>query len=146
VGAFEQSMQQHILNITQLFECEYRVLHTDGNWRVIQSRGKAVRDSQGKATRLIGILIDVTRTHQMEQTIVAMERTQATLRSIGDALLVTDITGCLTYMNEIAERLTGWKLSEAKGIPLGSILRCTTKKRENCWNAQLTSAFDVVGE
>jgi PAS domain S-box-containing protein len=46
---------------------------------------------------------------------------RTTLSSIGDAVLTTDRTGCVTFMNPVAERLTGWMLAEAKGQPLGTV-------------------------
>ncbi len=33
---------------------------------------------------------------------------RVTLRSIGDAVITTDIEGRITYLNEVAESLTGW--------------------------------------
>lgn len=44
-----------------------------------------------------------------------------TLDSIGDAVIATDETGRVERMNPVAERLTGWPLSEAKGKPLDEI-------------------------
>ena len=43
---------------------------------------------------------------------------RVTLRSIGDAVITTDTQGCVTYVNEVAESLTGWSLKEALGEPL----------------------------
>jgi PAS domain S-box-containing protein len=43
---------------------------------------------------------------------------RVTLRSIGDAVITTDINGRVTYVNEVAESLTGWSLNEALGEPL----------------------------
>ena len=51
------------------------------------------------------------------------ERVEVTLHSIGDAVITTDACECVEYMNPVAERLTGWALSEAKGAPLDKILR-----------------------
>src|ERR1700722_2364562 len=51
------------------------------------------------------------------------ERAQVTLNSIGDAVLSTDVTGRLTYLNAIAEDLTGWTLNEALGHPLEEVFR-----------------------
>ncbi|HVF23065.1 MAG TPA: PAS domain S-box protein [Pyrinomonadaceae bacterium] len=43
---------------------------------------------------------------------------RVTLRSIGDAVITTDIHGRVTYLNEVAESLTGWSLKEALDEPL----------------------------
>ena len=37
----------------------------------------------------------------------------ATLKSIGDAVITTDIKGLVTFMNSVAEALTGWKQEDA---------------------------------
>lgn len=39
----------------------------------------------------------------------------AVLKSIGDALIATDIKGLVTFMNPVAEALTGWSQSDALG-------------------------------
>jgi diguanylate cyclase (GGDEF)-like protein/PAS domain S-box-containing protein len=46
------------------------------------------------------------------------ERAQVTLNSIGDAVLSTDISGNVTYLNVVAEQMTGWSRKEAVGHPL----------------------------
>ena len=51
------------------------------------------------------------------------ERAVVTLNSIGDAVVTTDVSGQLTYLNVIAERLTGWPLEEALGRPLEEVFR-----------------------
>jgi DNA-binding NarL/FixJ family response regulator len=43
------------------------------------------------------------------------ERAQVTLNSIGDAVLSTDISGNVTYLNVVAEQMTGWSCGEAQG-------------------------------
>jgi PAS domain S-box-containing protein len=46
---------------------------------------------------------------------------QVTLRSIGDGLITTDATGAVTFLNPIAEQLTGWKSEDAAGKPLDQV-------------------------
>ena len=36
-----------------------------------------------------------------------------TLAAIGDGVIITDLAGCITYMNVVAEEITGWSLQEA---------------------------------
>jgi PAS domain S-box-containing protein len=49
------------------------------------------------------------------------ERAVVTLNSIGDAVLCTDISGKITYLNIVAETMTGWTRTEAIGKPLAEI-------------------------
>ena len=51
------------------------------------------------------------------------ERAQVTLNSIGDAVLSTDIAGNVTYLNLVAEHMTGWSWQEAVGRPLAEVFQ-----------------------
>jgi diguanylate cyclase (GGDEF)-like protein/PAS domain S-box-containing protein len=51
------------------------------------------------------------------------ERALVTLNSIGDAVLSTDVIGRVTYLNVIAERLTGWAQDQAIGRPMEEVFR-----------------------
>ena len=51
------------------------------------------------------------------------ERAQVTLNSIGDAVMSINAAGCVTYLNIVAERLTGWTKQEAAGHPLEEVFR-----------------------
>ena len=51
------------------------------------------------------------------------ERAVVTLNSIGDAVLCTDISGNITYLNLVAETMTGWQREEATGKPLPEVFR-----------------------
>jgi PAS domain S-box-containing protein len=46
---------------------------------------------------------------------------QVTLSSIGDGVITTDINGRIEFMNAVAETLTGWSTSEARGKALPEI-------------------------
>ena len=48
---------------------------------------------------------------------------EVTLSSIGDAVMTTDVQGNVTFLNPIAERLTGWGLRDARGVPHERVFR-----------------------
>jgi diguanylate cyclase (GGDEF)-like protein/PAS domain S-box-containing protein len=50
------------------------------------------------------------------------ERAEVTLNSIGDAVMSTDEWGNVTYLNSVAEQLTGWSRAEAAGRALAEVL------------------------
>ena len=60
--------------------------------------------------------------HKMEKKLRESEQWLVTiLKSIGDAVIATDSEGLVTFLNPVAEVLTGWKQKEAAGKPLGKV-------------------------
>jgi diguanylate cyclase (GGDEF)-like protein/PAS domain S-box-containing protein len=60
----------------------------------------------------------------MEEALFAeKERAQITLDSIGDAVICTGLAGGITFLNVVAEKLTGWSWKEAAGQPLTEVFR-----------------------
>ena len=51
------------------------------------------------------------------------ERALVTLNSMGDAVISTDTAGNITYLNIVAERMTGWSQAEAIGLPFTDVFR-----------------------
>ena len=49
------------------------------------------------------------------------DRAEVTLNSIGDAVLSADLAGNVTYLNTVAECMTGWPIAEAVGRPLAEV-------------------------
>ena len=59
---------------------------------------------------------------QADEFFEERERTRATLNSIGDAVISTDVAGNLRYLNPVAETMTGWLRADATGKPLHEVL------------------------
>jgi PAS domain S-box-containing protein len=75
-----------------------------------------------KIAGLFGSLHDVTGEVLALRKLAESEaRASRILQSIGDAVIVTDEEGCVTNMNHIAEKLTGWTQNEAQGQLLSTV-------------------------
>jgi diguanylate cyclase (GGDEF)-like protein/PAS domain S-box-containing protein len=58
-----------------------------------------------------------------EAFFVEKERAQVTLNCIGDAVVCTDIEGNITFLNLVAEKMTGWAWKEATGRPMAEVFK-----------------------
>ena len=99
----------------QYIEQDYRLLTTDGSVRWVYDYTIPVPNEKGDIEYYDGYLIDITARKATENALIEeKERAQVTLRSIGDGVITTDHDDRVVFMNEVAERLTGWKLPEAR--------------------------------
>lgn len=77
----------------------------------------------------------VERKHVEEALRASEERWSTTLSSIGDGVIATDNHGRITFMNYVAESITGWGLSEANGLHITEVFNIvdeqTRRKVEN---------------
>jgi PAS domain S-box-containing protein len=53
---------------------------------------------------------------------------RVTLSSIGDGVITTDTTGNITFLNPVAQSLTGWTLEEASGLPLETVFQIVNEE------------------
>lgn len=112
------------------FEMEYRMRHKQGHWVWVLDRGKAIeRNEKGAVKRMIGTLTVISERKQVEEDLERTaalladekERLRVTLNSIGDAVICTDADGRITFMNPIAETLTGVSASSGLGSKLHDV-------------------------
>ncbi|GAB4217943.1 MAG: hypothetical protein OHK0012_24530 [Synechococcales cyanobacterium] len=106
--------------------------------QVIGVLGVATTDSERQITpielsalqrfaQLASLAIDNVRLYQsaqweLRQHKQTQEHLAATLRSIGDGVIVTTLEGTIQLMNGMAEHLTGWSQGQAMGQPLSQVL------------------------
>ncbi|MFA1030692.1 hypothetical protein ALP10_200150 [Pseudomonas syringae pv. helianthi] len=79
------------------------------------------------------LITDVTdRKHAETALYREKERIRITLNSISDAVIATDVGGLISFLNPIAEEMTGWKVEEALGQTIEAVmpLRETSTERE----------------
>jgi len=116
-----EAMAQSALGDRQL-DRDYRIVLDDGAIRHLRGTARAMRDSNGQATRLIGANWDITELRDLAANL-AEDRSllSVTLESIGDAVITTNARGQITWLNPVAERLTGWTSLEAIGRALTQV-------------------------
>ena len=69
-------------------------------------------------------LSNIIRRKRIEaRLVVEQARAETTLNSISDAVIGTDLQGCIDYLNLAAERMTGWTREEAHGQPITQVLK-----------------------
>jgi diguanylate cyclase (GGDEF)-like protein/PAS domain S-box-containing protein len=101
------------------------VHHTrDGRRLIVACRWALRRDSDGAPVQVLSIVNDITGRKQTEEALFAeKERAQVTLNCIGDAVICTDIAGNISFLNVVAEKMTGWSRLEAAGRPMPEVFQ-----------------------
>nr|WP_315429541.1 EAL domain-containing protein [uncultured Albidiferax sp.] len=103
------------------FDLELEIIRRDGALRWVRAVGSA-EYVDGAAVRLVGAFQDVTERRRMSAELVEKhELMRVTLESIGDAVITTDATGHVDWLNPVAEHMTGWLAAEAKGLPMEQV-------------------------
>ncbi len=102
----------------------------------IECRVVPMQDEAGRAAGTILVCRDVSRRRAVELALQntnesllvnadalfeEKERAQVTLNSIGDAVISTNFRGRVSYLNVVAERMTGWVQAEASGGALDEV-------------------------
>ncbi len=108
----------------QAYSIEYRVILSDGKTIWLEDRGIPIISNGGKVERVIGSMTDITRYRESQQQLyLEKEVLQATLLSVGDVLIATDVDGRVYMMNPAAEHETGWTLKDIEGKSIYEIFQ-----------------------
>ncbi|UAA39007.1 EAL domain-containing protein [Paraneptunicella aestuarii] len=110
-------------NITQLFnqiihsknhhyEFEHSIYRHDGTPRFVLQQGEITRDDSGQATKLSGILQDITERKIAEER---MRQLSGAIQQIADSVMITDLNGKIEYVNSAFEQMTGYSQREVIG-------------------------------
>lgn len=102
----------------------YPLAGDDTAVRWLETHAQPLRDASGQVSGLVAFSMDATERRRAEESLrLREERWRTTLQCIGDAVIVTDMGGRIEQLNAEAERLTGWKLDEARGRPVEEVFR-----------------------
>jgi PAS domain S-box-containing protein len=113
---------------------ELHAVHKGGGIFPVEVRGRTLQ-AGGRNLRITAIN-DISERKKTEDALVAeKERLSVTLRSIGDAVIATDVSGRIVLMNKVAEALTGWPIAQAEGKQLSEVFVVVNEiTRQPCEN------------
>lgn len=114
------------LNQRQPFHLEFRLLLPDGSIVHLRNQANMVCDKHRNILRLIGTTLDMTEIRNLTEALhEEKERLHITLDSIGEAVVCTDQGMKITFMNPVAEKMTGWANTIALNQPVNQIIKLT---------------------
>ncbi|QDY42412.1 diguanylate cyclase [Candidatus Pantoea soli] len=116
---------QQAIERRSAFHLEYRVNLPQGT-RFLRSEANRILSQDGQIERMLGICQDMTPLRALNDALFQeKERMAITLDSIGEAVISTDDEMRVTFMNPVAETLSGWSQEKAAGMALSELLNIT---------------------
>ncbi|MDQ3617315.1 MAG: PAS domain S-box protein [Pseudomonadota bacterium] len=126
-GAQRAEIDAHLSGESQLVGkgmAVVRALRKDGGVFQAELVINAIETAHGEL--FVAVLRDVTERRKAEFELFSeKERLRVTLNSIGDAVITTDTSSAVTYLNPVAEQMTGWSNEEALGVDLSLVMVLT---------------------
>jgi diguanylate cyclase (GGDEF)-like protein/PAS domain S-box-containing protein len=78
-----------------------------------------------------------------EEISQSKEKLQATLVSVGDGVITVDKNGAVEFMNPEAQRLTGWKVDAAAGLPIETVFNIVNELTRERVESPVKSVFET---
>ncbi|MEI6061623.1 MAG: PAS domain S-box protein [Bacteroidota bacterium] len=103
-------------SVNESYEAEFRLLHKNGRYVPVLSRGFITRDTEGKPIRVTGTNMDLTERKEAEELLRASEiRHNSMISNISDVIGVMGIDGVMKYKSPNIEKYFGWKPNDLIG-------------------------------
>jgi PAS domain S-box-containing protein len=120
----ERELDQHVHGHSERFETEHRLRHRDGSWRWVLARASAVRHASGKASRLVGLMTDISSRKRVQEALLDLADGltsvrgeacfQVLVRSFAEVLGVREafVCECIDDPSARVRMLARWKGGE----------------------------------
>ncbi len=110
------------------WELEVPLIRADGKTIWVHAQGSAILEG-GEPKLLYGAFQDITERRRLLQEVSqSRELMRVTLESIAEGVITTDASGRITWLNPVAERLTGWSIEDAGGLALDAVFRAVREQ------------------
>lgn len=108
----------------QPFEGEFRIVRSDGTERSTHTKGEVIRDENGSAVIMLGVVQDTTERKEAEEKIKFFSHA---IEETADGIHLVDLKGNIFYANQANEKILGYTKREL----LGKTVRDLTDDRHD---------------
>ncbi len=138
-----QQALAHVMLTGENMEMELPLIRADGQRIWVRAQGSGeVRD--GQTVRVFGAFQDVTDRRELTDALAEKnELLHVTLQSIGDAVITTDPQGRVSWMNPVAERLTGCDLGDVKDLHLADTIEIVQEESREPLENPITTCLQT---
>ncbi len=146
-----ERVQQAIWNAIEFkrdYEVEIRVVWPDGTLHWVLSKGRACYDSSGNATRMSGIVLDITERKRMETELQrAKQEWERTFDSVPDMIAIMDLQYRFIRVNRAMAGRLGMTPEQCAGLHCYQYMHGLTSPPEYCPHARtLINGMEHVAE
>lgn len=113
---------------------------SDLSYGIAVIRLRKERDSAQAELEYMNRVLEDRIRERTAALLVEKERATVTLQSIGDGVITTDTEGRITYLNPVAEKLTGWSNATARGWELREVFHIV----DDCSRTPLANPVEKV--
>ena len=123
---FRETLENHYTedhtHTSGFMELEFPIINKQGDEIWIQHHCTPIYSESGDYLGRRGNNREITQRKSAERSLNdEKERLLVTLRSIGDGVIATDVSGNVVLINEVASALTGWSQDEGVGLPVEQV-------------------------
>ena len=102
------------------YDFQHSIRKQNGEIRFIHQQGEIIRDQNGQALQISGVLQDVTQRQLADEKVRMLS---SAIEQIADAVMITDSDGNIEYVNKAFENMTHYTSDEVIGLN-PRILKC----------------------
>jgi len=134
-------LDRALLGEAQVFERAMADVHGAVRHTMVSYRPDA---EDGKVLGIFVQITDLSERKRMENELFdEKELVRLTLQSIGDAVVCADARGIVTYLNPVAERLTGWQAFDAAGRRIDEVVVLRSPDNDSVLTSSLLVAIQT---
>ena len=123
--AMAEQKLKNAIKLREPLNVEYRIQSSNGI-RYVRTQANRILRDDGRVERILGICQDITEIRSLNDALFQeKERMLITLDSIGEAVISTNEEMLVTFMNPVAEQMSGWSQERAAGKHISTILHIT---------------------